>query len=283
MKGIFLGLILCGLVSCVDYSEVPIPGYIYVPDIQLQTIQGEGTKSHAFKDVWVFVDKKYFGAYEIPAKIPVSKTGKVKIELYAGIRANGVLSRSLRYPMTAPFEQDIELKEKETDTLHPIVRYYNYNKYAFIEDFDRSHFFHGDLDLDNLTQLSLSSSADAFEGTNSGEIIVTRENPLMAVQYDYDKEIPVGPNSIMIELNYKTEIPFEVGLIGYSPGQNPIDLIFGGLKPKDTWSKIYFDFTDLVKKNQAKTYRIAIRAQYDTSVAKAQQQILIDNFKLIYQ
>ena len=283
MKGIFFTLILCSLISCVDYSEVPVPAYLYIPDMRLQTVPGEGSNSNGFKDVWVFVDNQYFGAYEIPIKVPITKIGKAKVELYAGIRTNGVLSQPMRYPMTAPYEIEINFEEKKTDTVHPIVRYYAYNKYPFIEDFDRQHFFHGDIDQDVLTQIALSSGSDAFEGSNSGEIIVTKENPLMAVQYDYEKEIKVGPNSIMIELNYKTDIPFEVGLIGYTQGVSPIDLIFGTLKPKANWTKIYFDFTDLVKSNQAKTYRLAMRTQFDTSIAKAKQQILIDNFKLIYQ
>ncbi|MCC6815415.1 MAG: hypothetical protein IT267_03265 [Saprospiraceae bacterium] len=283
MIKILFFLFIISFYSCVDYSEVPIPSYLYIPDISLNTKPGEGTDSQYFKDVWVFVDDVYYGAYEIPVQIPIGASGLKNVQVYAGVRKNGINSNPTRYPMTAPFEIKLDMQPKMVYTIHPVVSYYDYNKFPFIENFDQSHLFTGDLDLDNLTQVTLSLPEEAFEGNNSGLISLEKEHPLLVAQFATDKIIPSGPNHVYIELNYKSDIGFEVGLYGYSGGQNPVDLIYAHVKAKTEWNKIYFDFTEIIRKNQREKYRIAIRAQYDTTVQLVRQRVLLDNFKLIYQ
>jgi len=167
MIKILFFLFIISFYSCVDYSEVPIPSYLYIPDISLNTKPGEGTDSQYFKDVWVFVDDVYYGAYEIPVQIPIGASGLKNVQVYAGVRKNGINSNPTRYPMTAPFEIKLDMQPKMVYTIHPVVSYYDYNKFPFIENFDQSHLFTGDLDLDNLTQVTLSLPEEAFEGNNS--------------------------------------------------------------------------------------------------------------------
>lgn len=276
-------LLFIFLSSCVDYSEVPVPAYLYIDKISLNTSQQQGSSAHGFKDAWVYVNDEYYGAYEIPFIVPISKTGQAKVKLYAGIRSNGVTSMAARYPMTAPYEIDLNLVPKKIDTLSPIVKYYDYNIFAFNENFDRVHFFNQDIDQDKLTQITLTNAQETFEGQNSGEILLTAQNPIMGAQYDNSKPIPAGPNSVYLELNYKNDVSFSVGLIGYSAGRNPNNLVLGTVKPRNTWGKIYFDFTDVIKQNHEDQFRIAVTAQYDTAITADKQYIRIDNFKLIYQ
>ncbi|NOT37984.1 MAG: hypothetical protein HOP11_11450 [Saprospiraceae bacterium] len=283
MKYLILVLILIGALRCVDYSEVPVPAYLYIEKFSFSTTPSEGSNSHAFRDVWIYVNDEYYGAYEMPSKVPISKTGNARIKLYAGVRRNGITSQPVRYPMTAPYEIELNLVATRTDTIQPIVKYYDYNKFAFIENFDRVHFFNQDIDLNNLTKVTLTTPEETFEGLNSGEILLTRDNPVIGAMYDFEKVIPRGPGYAYIELDYKNEVDFSIGLIGYSAGRSPVNLIVGGLKPRSSWGKIYFDFTDIIKENPNDNYRIALTAQYDTAIALPRQYIRLDNFKLIYQ
>lgn len=283
MKNLFFFLFLLVLFSCVDRSEVAIPSYVFIDTIQLKSSTGQGSSSSQFKDCWVYVNDSFVGAYEMPIKIPLVHFGKSEIKVFGGIRENGTLSRPVRYDKTAPYSVFLDLVAGKTDSLHPSVEYYKTDKFPFIENFDGTHFFNLDLDGNAQTQIVLSSSNDAYEGSHSGEIVLNKENPLMIAMYNIPKPIPIGPNKVYIELNYKCDVSFSVGFYGFSTGQATKDYVFGTMKPIDSWNKIYFDFTPYIVECSCEEFRIAVYANYDASIAKENQIIYLDNFKVIHQ
>ena len=61
-----------------------IPGYIYIDSIIVKTNLGyQGSNSQNISDVWINIEdeteNKLLGIYQLPAKFPVLKTGKIKI------------------------------------------------------------------------------------------------------------------------------------------------------------------------------------------------------------
>ncbi|MEO6190452.1 MAG: hypothetical protein ABIO44_08920 [Saprospiraceae bacterium] len=282
-KLIVLGIIIFNIIACTDRSEIPIPSYIYIDSIDLKTSPSQGTNSHAFRDAWIYVNDTFVGAYELPVKVPVVNFGEARVKIYAGIREDGIISHPVRYSMTSPYVSNLYLDAGKIDTIEPIVEYYSDIKFPFIENFDKTHFFNQDIDGNVLTQVTLSTLADAFEGSNSGEIHLTKENPALVAWYDYSKAIPTGPNEVFLELDYKCDVRFSVGFIGFKAGETPKDLIFGTLHPKEYWNKVYFNFTQTLIDCGCENYRIGIYAVYDTSIAKVNQVIHLDNFKVLYR
>lgn len=281
--GRLLFLIALVIQGCVDHSEVTVPAYLYIPAIEMMTGKGEGTASQSFRDAWVYVNDTFVGAYETPCKVPVTILGNVEVKVFAGIRENGMITHPTRYSMTAPYSEMLALEPTVTDTIRPIVHYYGQNVFTFNETFDGSHFFKSDRDGDAFTQITLTAQDQAFEGRNSGEILLTEDHPLLIAEYDIARAVPLTPNQVYIELNYKSDVEFYVGFYGYTPGLSPRDYVLGKIRPKDSWNKIYFNFTPYVNECACTDYRIAIYAAYDTAVSKTIQQVYLDNFKLIHQ
>jgi len=79
----------CNLIN----PEENAPGFIEVNDFVFNptptSIEMGSSNSSRISDVWVYVDNKFLGAYELPARFPVLKTGKQKILLTPGIELNG--------------------------------------------------------------------------------------------------------------------------------------------------------------------------------------------------
>ncbi|MEP7197566.1 MAG: hypothetical protein ABI851_13675 [Saprospiraceae bacterium] len=283
IKKIFLFSVLFhAFFSCTDKTEIPIPAYLYIPSISFTTTSVQGSSSHAFRDVWIYVNDTFAGAYELPIKVPVAQFGNAEIKVYADIRKDGVLSQPTRYPLTAPYIVKSNLKAGQIDTIYPVVSYYSDCIFTFLENFDQGHFFSNDIDGNPQTQITLSSRNDAFEGANSGEILLTKDNPVMIATYALSKSIPISPNKVYIELNYQCDVSFSIGFEGMKSNE-VVNLINATIKPKSSWNKIYFDFTDSINQSACDNYRIAVLAVYDTTNTAAKQYIRIDNFKVIHQ
>ena len=264
-------------------KDETIPSYLYIAPIQMQVLANQGTANQAFKDAWVFIDSQYVGAYELPAKIPVLSHGRVEVKIFAGIRNNGSITKPIIYPMTDPYISFVDLEEQKTDTVFPIVKYSNGIVFPFIENFDRIHYFNFDKDNNQETKVILSSSSDAFEGSNSGLIELTAARNYLEAWFDYDRPIPYGPNKVYIELNYKSTIPFNIGLVGFKTGEVESQFIDGVVLPKSTWNKVYFDFTDIVNNYKGNAYRIALAGFYINATTIKKQEILIDNIKVLHR
>lgn len=264
-------------------KDETIPSYLYIAPIQMNVLGHQGTANQAFKDAWVFVDSQYVGAYELPASIPVLNHGRVEVKIFAGIRNNGSITNPIIYPMTDPYITTVELEEQKTDTVFPKVHYSSDIVFPFIENFDHLHYFNFDKDNNQETKVILSSASDAFEGSNSGLIELTSARNYLEAWFDYDRPIPYGPNSVYIELNYKSTIPFNIGLVGFKAGETESQFIDGVVLPKSSWNKVYFEFKDIVNNYKGNAYRVALAAFYinDTTIKK--QEIFIDNIKVLHR
>ena len=83
--------------SCakLDQQEA-IPSYVYIPSLKLQVSPDQGSSFHQFKDVWVYANNEYVGAYEMPAIIPIVSSGNTENQIYAGFRINGMVNQPTR-------------------------------------------------------------------------------------------------------------------------------------------------------------------------------------------
>ena len=270
--------------SCaqLDQQEA-IPSYVHIPSLKLQVSPDQGSSFHQFKDVWVYANNEYVGAYEMPVTIPIVAEGNTEIKIYAGFRKNGMVTQPTRYPFLDPYVINVPLEKTKTDTILPVLFYGGDVKFPFIEDFERIHFFNEEIDGDQETKVILTAAADAFEGANSGEITVSNNHPILEAWYDIPKPIPVSPNQIYMELHYKSDIPFYVGFIGYKAGESPTRLINALVLPKSNWNKIYFDFTDILNNYRGASYKMAVAAAYIKDTAKTEQHIYLDNFKVTHR
>ena len=88
---VFITLVVA-FISCKKiYPDPAIPSYIYLSAFDYQantTVDTSGSKSSAIENVWVYANNELIGAYVLPAKVPILKSGKVFLNIRPGIKQN---------------------------------------------------------------------------------------------------------------------------------------------------------------------------------------------------
>jgi len=125
-----------------------------------------------------------------------------------------------------------------------------------------------------------SSTGEVFEGSFSGKISLTDDkNYFKAATVDAFESPKLG-NFVFLELNYKTNNKFLIGLYAvYS--SNVVEKHILYINPKDKWNKIYVNLTNFISQEfNAINFKIMFMSYKDAGVDQA--EILLDNIQLIY-
>jgi hypothetical protein len=284
-------LALLALMSCdiINPAE-DIPGYIYVTEFQLTTSPGlHGSASERITDVWLNVDGDFAGAYTLPALIPILGVGAQReLVLQAGIKENGINATPDIYPYYNDFRLTLELRPNEVDTIRPAIRYSDFTRFAFIEDFESSSHIFQDVRLGRADQMQISN-VEVFEGLASGRIRLDSLNPVLEVATNvrFNDLIARDPR-VFLELNYKSDVPVVFGIIGNQPGGLPINEVVRfepGFLPKDEWNKIYFNLSTMILESSQPEIQIVLQAFIpilDGGFSRTQADVWLDNIKLVH-
>lgn len=281
---------ILALSSCIKDKSPNIPAYIYVPAIEFEAGSGQGSSSSNITDAWITVDGNLIGVKDLPALLPViiddySTTHTVRIA--AGIKDNGLASQNVRYPFYAVYEQQHLLAAAKVDTIRPTLVYDNSTsglEVLVLEDFEGPGIIFAE-DVDGYPSTFMAKTQeDVFEGDYSGKIHIDSFNwdGRIATSFKYSD---LQPNNtafpVYLELDYKTNIPVEVGVIGYFYNGSTTIEYKGGFNTRDAWNKIYFNLTEPVFTLGASQYAIVFRAQYPVNHGK-DAEIYVDNIKLLH-
>ena len=272
----------CLLCLCACDKEEPIPAFIRIQSIDVETRPGEGTDDHRITDAWVFTDREFLGAFPLPGRVPVLPTGDVTLTVFSGIRKNGTTGLPTIYPFYQRITLDRNLMPHESDTLLLTTQYETATVFAILENFNDEHEFLIDRDNNNETGVQITSDP-AFEGGGSGLIELSYENPVIEVAHTKVlADLPVNLSPIYLEINYMTQIPFQIGFFGERNG-TPQVIYDATVFPKDEWNKIYFDFTQTVALTNFDFYHLTLRAITEQPEGSAEvDSILLDNIKLLH-
>lgn len=271
---IFLSTIF--LYSCQEDGAVP--SFIEIVDYELTTELGEGTDNDKITDAWIFVDGKSLGAYELPSTLPIISDGPVQLDIWPVIKENGVLANSIIYPFYTKMSGTYTFNPEETTKLDLQTTYRDDLTFEVVEDFEGGHFFTDDVDGDPATTITVTS-VDAFEGGSSGRIVLNEDNPYLEAGWK-DLFYPERAELAWVELNYKTNIPFVIGLRGVKDGM-PVGDYNTFINTKNEWNKIYFNFSSLIDPTIFDAAQLVIVAGWTSILDVEEAEILIDNVKFI--
>lgn len=279
------------LISCHKDSGV-VPSYIYIKDIQVQTTSGQGTNSDDIVDAWVYVDDNAVGCFSLPARIPIIGDGPHKITIYGGIKADGISSHRRRYPFYQPYIlNSYTLHSGMVDTLQgayqPIVTYYPNTEMNFwIEDFTDPFIPFLQDPLSDTSMARTTTPGEYFEGGASGVMTLSANQIYFKAATSENFDLPIGGVPVYLELNYKANNTFSVGLTSVMSG-NVVNQDNTIIRPSYddngnlVWKKMYCEMTELVSSNlNALYYEIYFKMTKDEGVTEP--LVLIDNVKLVY-
>ncbi len=268
------------LSSCsIIEPDAPSPTYIQIDTILLNSVYSvSGSSSNKITDAWVIVDGEYLGTFPVPGKFPIADGGTHSITIRAGIMEDGISSLRSAYVKFTSFDTTMNMTVGETYSIVPRVAYESVNNYPNMEDFDDAT-----LDLVSTsagnTPVTIITSPDpnVFEN-NSGKVTLADTNTVLEIASAAPFTLPLNTLTY-VELNYKSEIDFVVGVYVTAGSVYKQDLL--SIRASSIWKKIYININDLggVVSNGT-AYKIYIHADKPASMTSA--VLYFDNFKVIY-
>lgn len=277
--------ILVIFTGCAKTSIDEIPAYIAIDSISINVTSIQGTASQKISDAWIYADNELVGAFELPAQVPVLKSGTSNLSIFAGIKLNGINETRVPYPFYTQINKSVELeREKVTDLGHMKFAYASATKFAWQEQFEYVNY---SLDSTarsevNLVRTTLPELESIFPGENNkyaAKVVIPSDSLVFECASHDSFKLPTDGTSVFLELNYKTNNAFTVGLFlnGYVTAQRSVLVV----NPSSNWNKIYINLTPtLAANNDVTNFKVFFTAMKSTSVPKA--EIFFDNIKLLH-
>ncbi|HRY99661.1 MAG TPA: hypothetical protein P5550_11460 [Bacteroidales bacterium] len=226
----------------------------------------------------MYVDQDIQGVYELPVTFPVLASGTHTITLRPGIKINGIASTRINYPFFASSEYSLDLVPGKVDTLKPVTSYQDDAGFAWIEGFENPG-----MSLQatpSSDTLMLKYKEGAFEGDFSGLIRLDEAHDYFEATSVDAFDLPGGLTPSYLELNFKADSRFIVGLIANGIGTVEVLEILV-VNPAEEWKKIYINLGATVSRQSGiLDYNVLFRAGLESS--KDEAEILIDNIKLVH-
>lgn len=266
--------------SCNREEQIPV--HLNIDKINLNVTNAlHGSASEKITDAWIYIDGDLAGAYELPCNIPILSEGNHEITIKAGIKVNGIAASRAYYPFYTSYVVNITLSPDSIYEFEPVITYYD-DKIQFNEDFEDGGISFTKTGTSDTSIVKTSESSQVFEGNYSGIINLNSTYDYALISMIDMLELPTTGKPVFLELNYKTNIPFNIGLYCIYSSQiaKRTHLI---INPNDTWNKIYVNLTSLVVKYpDALGFKLFFEAINDVENDIENAEIMIDNIKILY-
>lgn len=273
--------ILCTLLSCNKNNEV-IPAYIYINEAIVETdYPTEGTTSNDVNSVFVAIDDISIGVFELPALVPIITTGEVDITIQAAVPRDGSFANFISYVPYTFYNTTRTLTTDVADTIQPTFKYRTAAQFLLLNDFENSNNLEV---LEEEVTFSSINNDQVFEGSRSGFVELTEENPTFTLVTIESVDVPDLQQPNFVEFNYKCDglLQFYISGLDFTsstPSAFLDDILF--IKPIDDWNKLYVDLSDyLLAKGDVQSLHIGFRAIIPDSLTTA--NYYLDNIKFIH-
>ena len=269
--------------SCelIDPSEKE-PTIIHLEPFEFEIQPGQGTSDNRITEVWVFANGNNLGAFTPPVNIHYLEEGPTRLNLRPGVRNNGIGDDAIIYPMFQHDSIDIVASPGSYHEVHPKTRYKDGVVFKLIADFELNNDFTDNRDTIEASQL-IQSQADVFEGSYSGQITMTSEANFIDVGNSIALTgLPVNGKPVYLEMRYKNEVEFAIGILGIDLNGNSFSNFFYLVKPSDEWNMLYLELTDQIQASSFSAYKILFQAIYPNAATKPPLNIFMDNIKVVH-
>lgn len=316
LRDLFLiGIFVVSFISCTKFKgDQEIPAYMCVKPWTLTTdYSREGAATEAITDTWVYIDGNFLGCYEMRQKVttvenpethtidtiidksvtfPVLEKGKHDIILYNGIKLNGIASTRVQYPFYQPYKiKEYEFTPGKIDTFSPTTRYYDIDEgflhFKLMEDFESPQLKFTKTSGSDTTIVKASRfddpnvwMGDLEHSVYSGHVWLGDTIKSFCVATDPIYGLPNQGDYILLEIDYKCDVDFEVGVFAKTKnGIETFELVY--LRATDVWKKNYVNIGPTITDNQSATYFKIFLAGSILDGETA--DFYFDNIKLVYR
>ena len=271
--------------SCSFFDNAnPQPIFIEIPAVSLSTNSEQGAPTHNITDVWVNANGQLLGVFPLPARVPViveEGVDSVALTILPGIRNNGQTGTPFIYRLIAGERYVLDPVIGETVTIEPVFEYSDNAIFDVVEGFETAQVFTAPGPNNTGNGRIEPTTEEARSGARSGVMRLDEDTQLAEVlTFNSFDRANNGGGDTYVELDYKTDTPFFVGLYArqgtvFVPFYNVL------ITEKEEWNKIYLDFTFDVAPASIETYQIAVLGSIENSEQDT-GTIYIDNVKLVH-
>lgn len=297
---VFAVILFAFAASCSkDSLEAEKPVYLSIENVFVETdVDEEGTSHSKISTIWLFANDEAVGTFELPCTVPVLlDEGENEITIYPGVSINGISASRAIYEAYEDLDFIIDYqasgsanadtikvpREKLTTSYVP-----SYTIDVF-EDFDGVGSEMEPTRLSDTGIVKVTNAADVFVNPHApnepngsaGAVYTTPTNNYAEVATVNAFGLPTNGTNVYLEINYKCNMPFEVGLIGVGP-VSEVQRTVLTITPKEEWNKIYVNpGTELGALADAQNFKIFFRAAHPDGEDVG--KLFLDNLKIVYR
>jgi hypothetical protein len=277
--------------NCVKEQEkvawLKIEKWMLEPNPEAQYSTGELT--HNFNQVFLNMNGKILGAFELPAKVPIIAEGVQNFILIPGILNNGINETKKRYPFVENYQVDFELVLEDTVTMQPVTRYFDNVKFL-IEDFETpspdqnkpAQFFEND-QIGNAKLYRDSDPGILKWGNFFGRVDLNDEDSMFVAFTTFGESWPKQNKEVYLEMDFMISNSLLTTVLSFG-NNNFYEDINVQVMPRGEpeWRKIYIELREIVSfRNNAPLNEQAFIAIIDE--LGSERFIYLDNIKIVYQ
>lgn len=275
-----LGLlaILLTFTGCPPDTDL-VPAFITMDAFELQTpSQGEPTSD--IPEVWVFADAEFIGVFGLPARIPVPRAGSTQMRFEPGVRQNGVSAAPEPYDFYTPVNLTLDLAAGETISVGTLqITYKPEVRFSIFETFEP-----GEVRAFTEVITGMGTLAPSQEivrtGDFSGKITLTADNPVFEVaSAESFFDLNGTRRYVWLEMDFLSAAEGRIGVRG-DTGLSSQSLFDPGFRPREQWTKIYFNITDIIVDLRLDPVQINLAAILPQGIEEG--DVYLDNIKLIH-
>jgi hypothetical protein len=267
--------------GCKDEEEA-IPFYVRIEPFQVNAPGGTGGQE--ITEGWLYAGVDFLGAFTLPAVVPVLPSAdQTKLIVFPGVKENGIAATPNIYPFLTRWETTVTPQPGDTVVLQPVSEYDPAAEFPWGPE--GKSFAGGssegleNQDTDPVTAFGVTT-ADAFDG-HSVLLHVDAQNPVMEVVTD-PVELPTsGGQQVWLEMHYRNDVPFVLGLIAYDPDPEYLEGVFV-FNVRPGWNKIYFNITEQVAVLRQNQYRLFFRLNLNDAGSATEGSVWLDNIRLVH-
>lgn len=262
---LLLILISCGLFVACNH-KVDAPTYIEINEFKVDE-QDENLSSIAISDVWLNIDTKNTGTYQMPAKIPVHKSGELAVKIHAGVILYDQLGIREKHPFLESYDTNIVVSQAgNIHTIYPVLRYKPSTQFIFTENFEQAtqklRVLYGNKD----SAVDFRTDALARNGTFSGKFT---NNAIRNLKITLKDSLAFSASdSIYIELDFINGSEIELGLEVWENNTWKNYPVLLNIPKRLIWKKIYLNPMPYLLENRSSGhFRFFIKMDAHTEAA----------------
>lgn len=269
--------------SCniINPSE-PVPTYVRVDSFSFIGNSSLGTSSHKITAVSAYLDGQSLGVFDLPITIPVIMDKKSKLQLTPVIDYNGFSGVPYVYPFYTSYIIDTLMPAPgKTINLLPTTGYNTGTIAALNIDFENIIPFQPYNQGIDTPIMYVTDPSQVFEGSRSGIVYLTA-NKDSSVNFSNQEFSAAALKETFLEINYKSTIPFTVGLFTITPKDNATHSAYlAGFYPSSKWNKVYIDLKNFTSTYSGGKFTIVLRAIKEEEHRGKDGYVLFDNIKVV--